>query len=471
MIGHEIRRLLCAYFDAYGLPAMPKLHITAETVNKLPLAPAGEVVLYRDTKLAGFGLRVGETTAAYFVEKRVEGRNVRHTLGRRGQITADQARKAAGVKLGEMTGGTDVNAERKAKTTARAAERVRREAQAAYTVSALCAWYIEHQRGLGKQSTVDAAGIFAKHVDGSEFAEMPARDLTAKMATTMIRRLVEAGHGPTARKLRSYLRAAYALAQGADTNPQAPAALVLFGVEHNPVAATATIKGANGTRDVTLTEAELGETLRLLRERRAAQYDDALAAIELALLLGGQRPTQVLRLTAADVDLAARTVTLLDGKGRRETARRHVLPLTDAAQELVEAILKVRRADWLFGDAIAQTHKDTVARKGVALLAEVQAKVAAKIVEAGGKAPERPKIEARDLRRTAETMLAAMGISKDVRAQLLSHGLGGVQDRHYDQHSYMTEKRQALQAWGDHLETLAGNKPAKSNVKKLKRAA
>jgi integrase len=222
---------------------------------------------------------------------------------------------------------------------------------------------------------------------------------------------------------------------------------------------------------VTLSEAELGGTLRLLRERRGVQFDDALAAIELSLLLGGQRPAQVLRLTTTDVDLAARTVTLLDGKGRRETARRHVLPLTDAAQELVEAILAVRRAEWLFGDKSAQTHKDTVARKGVSLLAEVQANVAAKIEQAGGKVPERPKIETRDLRRTAETMLAAMGISKDVRAQLLSHGLGGVQDRHYDQHSYMSEKRHALQAWNDRLEALAGGKLLKSNVRKLKRAA
>jgi hypothetical protein len=92
-----------------------RLVLTEEAVNKLPLAPAGKVVLYRDTKLTGFGLRVGETTAAYFVEKRVEGRNVRHTLGRRGQITADQARKVAQLKLGEMTFGKNLNAERKAK--------------------------------------------------------------------------------------------------------------------------------------------------------------------------------------------------------------------------------------------------------------------------------------------------------------------------------------------------------------------
>ena len=44
-------------------------------------------------------------------------------------------------------------------------------------------------------------------------------------------------------------------------------------------------------------------------------------------------------------------------------------------------------------------------------------------------------------------MLAALGIHRDVRAQLLSHGLGGVQERHYDRHSYADEKEAALVAW------------------------
>lgn len=449
---------------------MTTLYLTADKVNTLKLAAAGQVI-YRDTKLEGFGLRVGSKRKAYFVEKRVDGRTVRHTIGVHGQITADEARRKAGVKLGELTGGKDLNAEKRAHAEARTAARAAHAAAANYTVKALCEWYVKHQQSLGKESAQDAKGIFAKHIDNGDFAALPARDLTAKQATAIIRTVVEAGHKRTAAKLRAYLRAAYALAQGADTNPQAPAALVLFGVETNPIASTAAIKNASGTRDVTLTEDELGEALRLLREQRTKQHDDALAALELALVLGGQRPAQVLRLTAADVDLEARTVTLLDSKGRRATARRHVLPLTDIAVELLTAISKVRRAEWLFGDKNASTTPDTVARKGVQLLAKAQVIVAARIAQAGGKAPARPKIEARDLRRTAETMLAAMGISKDVRAQLLSHGLGGVQGRHYDQHEYMDEKRNALQAWATHLQALVERKPAAPNVKKLKRAA
>lgn len=63
-------------------------------------------------------------------------------------------------------------------------------------------------------------------------------------------------------------------------------------------------------------------------------------------------------------------------------------------------------------------------------------------------------IQLRDIRRTCETMLAALKVSKDVRSHLLSHGLGGVQNQHYDRHSYWLEKVQALRKWAAHLAKL-----------------
>jgi hypothetical protein len=62
--------------------------------------------------------------------------------------------------------------------------------------------------------------------------------------------------------------------------------------------------------------------------------------------------------------------------------------------------------------------------------------------------------ELRDVRRTCETMLAGMGVSRDVRAQIQSHGLGGIQQRHYDRHDYMREKAGALDQWGAYLRGL-----------------
>ncbi len=72
----------------------------------------------------------------------------------------------------------------------------------------------------------------------------------------------------------------------------------------------------------------------------------------------------------------------------------------------------------------------------------------------------RELFQLRDIRRTCETMLASLGVSSDVRAQLQSHGLGGVQTRHYDRHDYMAEKRQALKTWERHLDRLKTGKTA-----------
>jgi hypothetical protein len=44
-----------------------------------------------------------------------------------------------------------------------------------------------------------------------------------------------------------------------------------------------------------------------------------------------------------------------------------------------------------------------------------------------------------------ETLLAASGISREIRGHFQSHGLTGVHARHYDGHDHMPQKRHALQ--------------------------
>jgi integrase len=52
-----------------------------------------------------------------------------------------------------------------------------------------------------------------------------------------------------------------------------------------------------------------------------------------------------------------------------------------------------------------------------------------------------------DLRRTVETRLAGLRISKEVRDRILNHIPTDVGTRHYDRHDYADEKREALQRW------------------------
>ena len=64
-----------------------------------------------------------------------------------------------------------------------------------------------------------------------------------------------------------------------------------------------------------------------------------------------------------------------------------------------------------------------------------------------------------------DTLLASARISSDIRGRLQSHGISGVQARHYDGHDYMDEKRQALETLHRLLDA-----PEATNVVQLKTA-
>jgi hypothetical protein len=55
--------------------------------------------------------------------------------------------------------------------------------------------------------------------------------------------------------------------------------------------------------------------------------------------------------------------------------------------------------------------------------------------------------KAADIRRTCETQLAVLKVSKDVRTELLSHGRNSLIAGRYDHHQYLDEKRKALNKW------------------------
>ncbi|MDP1902045.1 MAG: hypothetical protein Q8K96_16585 [Rubrivivax sp.] len=70
-------------------------------------------------------------------------------------------------------------------------------------------------------------------------------------------------------------------------------------------------------------------------------------------------------------------------------------------------------------------------------------------------------MQARDLRRSIETRLQSLGVSRDIRAQLLSHGrTSGVQQRHYERHDFLAEKAEALALLESHLFGLFDSAPS-----------
>ncbi|MCH9000079.1 MAG: tyrosine-type recombinase/integrase [Proteobacteria bacterium] len=71
-----------------------------------------------------------------------------------------------------------------------------------------------------------------------------------------------------------------------------------------------------------------------------------------------------------------------------------------------------------------------------------------------------------DLRRTAASGMASLGVARLVIAKVLNHAETGV-TAIYDRHGYDSEKRHALEAWAAHLEGILSGKPKADNVVQL----
>jgi len=354
------------------------------------------------------------------------------------------------------------SAEDRARMEAAARARTEAERQAtAGTLHKLLDGYVAHLKRQGKQSEPDVRSIFRRNVVDAfpHLAQVRAADITHRDLSAVLAKLIDAGKGRTAGKLRAYLRAAFAEALAAEGEPTAHPDLHGFNLTANPAALVPAKKlsAFNRARERTLNETEMRAFLAALEKQSGIARD----AILLSLYLGGQRSAQLVRLKPGDVDLGAREVTLLDGKGARQNPRVHRLPLTDRAVQVVGRLLDANG-----GKPFLITLNGKVPVRTETLSATVTDICAAMLKDRTAREP----FELRDLRRTCETMLARMGISKDVRAHILSHGLGGVQARHYDRHNYADEKRRALESWDAELERIKGGKTA-DKVVPMRKAA
>lgn len=74
-----------------------------------------------------------------------------------------------------------------------------------------------------------------------------------------------------------------------------------------------------------------------------------------------------------------------------------------------------------------------------------------------------------DLRRTAASEMASMGVSRFNIGRVLNHSEPGV-TKIYDRYGYDLEKRQALEVWARRLEEIISGKTPASNVTELRRA-
>jgi integrase len=141
---------------------------------------------------------------------------------------------------------------------------------------------------------------------------------------------------------------------------------------------------------------------------------------------------------------------VLEG-GRTKSGRAHVVPLSSLAMTALAELPRIGAYVFTSGG-----HKPI--RGYSKAKADRDKAVAATRKKA--KAKDLPGWTIHDLRRTAATTMAQLGVALLTVDKVLNHADQGV-TAIYDRHEYLLEKRRALEAWGQHLTSLM--RPASDN--------
>ena len=160
----------------------------------------------------------------------------------------------------------------------------------------------------------------------------------------------------------------------------------------------------------------------------------------------------------SDLDLDAGVWTLPSESTK--SARAHAVPLSPLAMEIIEGLPRFK-GPYVFTSSAGE--------KPVSGFARAKAKAGATINTKRDQdsLDPLPHWTLHDLRRTAASGMARLGIAGDHIARVLNHAPRGITARVYDRYEYLPEKRRALETWGSYLESLF--RPSDDKVVALRR--
>jgi integrase len=292
--------------------------------------------------------------------------------------------------------------------------------------------YVTALRAGAKPSADEVEKVLRRNVDMAfpRLLSIRANEITPEDIQAVLARMINRGCTRQTNIVRSYLRAAFAhVGQRHDFDPRRLANEgKIFRLPGNPVDLVPRIQEYE----------RMGE--RVLSSEELRTYFAALSgivnpivrsALSLHFLTGGQRLRQLLRATWADCDLQAGVLTLLDRKGRAKP-REHLVPLLPEAVAVFEELATITGAFTL----VFTTNGEVPLR--LETLCHAIRPLTRQLDES---------FSLRDVRRSVETRLAEVGVIKEIRAQLLSHGRGDRIAQTYDKYSYLPKKRKALEVW------------------------
>jgi len=381
-----------------------KLRLDTKTVTALALGKGQRETFAWDAELAGFGLRLQGRRRTYVAQYRVAGRTRRVTIGAAERLTPTQAREGARKILARVALGHDPQGER-------AAKRARAERTFGKVVDA----YLAAKQG---ELRPVSFRIIRLYLTGSYFRPLHAMGIDEIAHPDVAARLSAITRNHSAHTAAAARRAVSALCRWAMQEGW---------LQANPVIGTRRPQKA-AARDRVLSDAELVAIWR-------ATGDDDFGKIVRLLILLGSRRQEIGGIAESELDFEAGTWTL--PKERSKNGRAHTIVLPPAALEIIKAVPR-RSRDRLFGD-----------RAGVGFTSWSRGKREIDQRLTGAVDPWR----IHDIRRTAATKMADIGIEPHVIEAALNHfsghrrGVAGI----YNRSPYERAVKTALTQWSEHV--------------------
>jgi integrase len=397
--------------------------LTDRYLKSLKPAPAGKRTVHWDAAKQSFGIRITDRgVISFFVMRRMPGKPqpVRILIGRYPDIGLAQARTLATTAIGDLVSGIH--------------PREREQRQRAGSFAALTAAFLSRPAAARQRTAAAIRGTVGRHLL-PRWGSRDASRITRADVIIMVEDLNRTSGPYTAAKALALASAIFRHAMMRDQIASNPCTL---------------IKITDFVSDMAPRQRVLSDDeIRLLWRATADSYP--AGALARLLLLTAVRRSEAAQMKWGEVNLD--DALWIVPAQRTKSGVPHEVPLSGQAVDLLRSLPCFTAGDFVFSTSGGRRsahdfsgYKNVIAARATGLA----------------------NWRFHDLRRTARTNLASLGVSPFIAELILGHQQKGVH-KVYDVHRYQGEKRDALQRWANRLRDIVT--PPPTNIRRLQVAA
>lgn len=402
--------------------------LTDRAINALKPAPTGKRVTVHDALVPGLVVRVTDRGhKAFYLIARLPPNNQggRRLIGEYGKVGLDEARDTARRWHELIRKGVDPKDEQR-----RVKDAARREQASRFSLVA--------ERFLERTSNQRRAKDVRRIVEGvlvPAWGDMMLADITRADVVGIV--------SDIAPRAPAQARAVFGVARALFNW-----AIEVYGLEASPCDRVnlERLIGKRRKRDRVLNDDEL-RAFWAATEDMGYPYGTMFRL----LLLTGARKNEILQARWSEIDTGKALVTI--PPERFKSDRQHLIPLSGHALSLLEGVPRTDAGVYVFSTTLGARPVSKIA-EAKARLDEIMRKTLTDI----------PHWVTHDLRRTLRTRLASLRVPGAIAELVLGHGKRGLEQT-YDQHEYLDEMREALEAWAGRLRDIV--EPPPDNVLRL----